>query len=57
MIIMEYITGIPLDQKFIKSNIMTDSCETIYKDVEASIKVLHDQNYVCRFLRLKHYGS
>lgn len=43
MIIMEYIIGIPLDQRF---DIMTDSCETIYKDVKSSIKALHGHDYV-----------
>ncbi|CAB4388790.1 unnamed protein product [Rhizophagus irregularis] len=51
MVIMEYISAISLDQKFIKGEIKTESCKVIYEDIKQAIGLLHEKNFVFADLR------
>lgn len=51
MVIMEYISAISLDQKFIKGEIKTESCKVIYEDIKQAIGLLHEKNSVFADLR------
>jgi serine/threonine protein kinase len=51
MVIMEYICGIPLDQKYLKGGILPRSCVTIIENVTMAIELLHEKDFVFGDLR------
>ncbi|PKC57638.1 hypothetical protein RhiirA1_352806 [Rhizophagus irregularis] len=51
MVIMEYICGIPLDQKYLKDEIKPQSCVSIIEDVKKAIDLLHEKDFVFGDLR------
>jgi serine/threonine protein kinase len=51
MIIIEYIDGITLDQRFDEDTIDASYCLDIYRDVKSAIIALHKENFVFADLR------